>query len=310
MLGNSGLSIFGDDHAGDNLLASRGTAGITYFVDSAASDDNSGTSWARAKATIQAALDLCTDRGGNTVYVKSGAYQETLTTPVNATAPFCQLIGVEARGMGSGCYLYPDATSDDILTINARGWRISGFEFESGATGAGIRFTRDTAGTPNRADYTRISDCHFSAGQYGIHTTGSPYNIIIEDCEFHLLTTAAIFAGGGDTSFANGRHWTIRRNEFRENTAHIKMGASWGLNTSMIYENVMQGTGATYSAVSDALIDIRGGTQGCNVVSRNTLGITTANYDSGTGPCRPGTNDVWVANYVLEGIMDEAPAGG
>lgn len=288
-----------------------GMPGTTLHVDgSTGSDGNDGLGWNTALATIQAALDLCTSRGKWTILVASGAYQETLETPLNATAPFCQLIGMEARGVGSGCYLYPAAASNDILTINARGWRISGFEFESGATGAGIRFTRDTAGTPDRADYTWIDHCHFSAGQYGIHSTGSPYNIMIEDCEFHLLTTAAIFTGGGDTSFANGRHWTIRRNEFRENTAHIKMGASWGLNQSMIYNNIMQGTGGTYSAASDSLIDIRGGTIGCNVVSGNILGISQANYDSTTGPCRHGTSDFWVGNIVTEGIMDELPDGG
>ena len=72
----------------------------------------------------------------------------------------------------------------------------------------------------------------------------------------------------------------------------------------------MQGTGGSKSAKDDALIDIRGGTTGVNVVSKNTLGITTVDYDSATGPCRPGTNDFWVANEVLEGIMDENPAGG
>ena len=87
------------------------------------------------------------------------------------------------------------------------------------------------------------------------------------------------------------------------------MGASWGLNAGKVYRNIFQGTGAGASAKDDAIIDIRGGTFGCNIVSENILGISQSDYDSGTGPCRPGTNDFWVANYVTEGIMDELPAG-
>lgn len=293
---------------GSIALARQGVIGPNYYVDSGASDNNSGLSWASAKATIQAALDLCTGRGHHTVYVHSGAYQETLTTPVNATAPFCQLIGVDPTDVGYGVYLYPAAAGNDILTINARGWRISGFEFDPG-TGAGVRFTRDADGA-NRSCFARIDHCHFTTGAYGIHTTGSPVYVMIDHNLFDSLTTAAIFAGGGDTSFASPLHWTIRHNEFRENVAHIKMGASWGLNASKIYKNIMQGTGGGNSAKDDAVIDIRGGTFGCNIVSQNILGISEADYDSGTGPCRPGTNDFWVGNVVTEGIMDELPAGG
>jgi len=310
MLGNNGLSIFGDDHSGDNLLASYGTVGTTYFVDGTdGSDDNSGTSWGLAKKTIQAALTLCAARGYSTVYVRSGAYTENLTTPINATAPFCQLIGVDPTNRGYGVYLAPASGTGDILTINARGWRVSGLEFDPGDNDAGVRFTRDSNGT-NRSCYARIDHCHFTTGKYGIHTTGSPVYVMIEDNLFDSLTTAAIFCGGGDTSFASPLHWTIRNNEFRENTAHIKMGASWGLNASKVYDNIFQGTGAGASAKDDAVIDIRGGTFGCNVVAGNILGISMSDYDNATGPCHPGTDDFWVANFVTEGIEDELPAGG
>jgi len=310
MLGNEGLSIFGDDHSGENLLAYHGTIGTTFYVDSgAANDNNSGTSWALAKKTIQAALDLCTARGHHTVLVHSGAYVENLTTPINATAPFCQLIGVDPTNRGYGVYLAPASGTGDILTINARGWRVSGLEFDPATTAAGVRFTRDADGA-NRSCYAHIDHCHFTTGKYGIHTTGSPVYVMMEHNLFDSLTTAAIFCGGGDTSFASPLHWTIRYNEFRENTAHIKMGASWGLNASKIYKNIFQGTGAGASAKDDAVIDIRGGTFGCNVVAQNVLGISASDYDSGTGPCQPGTSDFWIGNLVTEGMENANPAGG
>ena len=311
-LGNTGLSIFGDDHSGENLLAYHGTMGTTFCVDSAASDDNSGESWAKAKKTIQAALDLCTARGHHTVLVHSGAYAENLTTPPNTgtgNSPFCQLIGVDPTDRGYGVYLAPASGTGDILTINARGWRVSGLEFDPATTAAGIRFTRDADGA-NRSCYAQIDHCHFTTGKYGIHSTGAPVYVTIEHNLFDSLTTAAIFSGGGDTSFASPLHWTIRYNEFRENLAHIKMGASWGLNASKIYQNILQGTGSGYSAKDDAVIDIRGGTFGCNVVAQNALGITTADYDAADGSCLAGTNDFWVGNYTQGGVEDANPGGG
>ena len=116
---------------------------------------------------IAAGMALFTARGYHTLYVRSGAYQETLTTPINATAPFCQLLGVDPTNRGYGVYLYPASAADTILTLNARGWRVSGFEFES-ATGAGITTTRDIAGT-NRADYLRVDHCNFASSKYGLH---------------------------------------------------------------------------------------------------------------------------------------------
>ena len=291
---------------GSVALARQGVIGPNYYVDSGASDDNNGLSWASAKATIQAALDLCTGRGHHTVYVHSGAYQETLTTPINATAPFCQLIGVDPTDRGYGVYLYPAVAGNTILTINARGWRVAGFEFES-ATGEGIRLVREAGGV-NRSDYARIDHCHFTFSYYGISAWGGAYHIELDHCEFDNISVGAVFSG--NSAFASPRNWSIHHNEFVENTAHIKFGASWGLNYSKIFKNVMQGTGSSKSAKDDALIDIRGGTAGCNIVSQNILGISQADYDSVTGPCRPGTNDFWVGNVVTEGIMDANPAGG
>ena len=312
-LGNNGLSIFGTPPLENAILASRGHMGTAFYVDGTlGSDSNNGESWAKAKAKIQPALDLCAARGYHTVFVRSGAYQETLTTPVNATAAFCQLIGVDATGFGYGVYLYPATAGNDILTLNARGWRVSGFEFES-TTGAGIRFTRDANGT-NRSCFAQIDHCHFTVSKYGIHTTGSPTYVVIENNEFDSISTAAIFAGGGDTSFASPLHWKILHNLFRENTAHIKMGASWGLNAGIIYRNVMQSTGSGKSAKDDAIIDIRGGTFGMNIVAENVLGVADGNgagqYDSTTGPCRAGTSDFWQGNWVGYAVNNAAPAGG
>lgn len=293
--------------AEDALRSHHGTIGTDFFVSKAGSDSNSGTSWAFPKLTIQAALDLCTARGSHTVFVKSGAYQETLTTPADGTAPFCQLIGIEARDMGSGCYLYSVTTATNILTINARGWRVSGFEFESGSAAAGIKFVRETGGT-NRSDYTQIDNCSFCTGKYGIEVTGAPYEIVLRNNSFFNIATGAIYHT--DSSFANARKWTIKDNDFSENASHIYLP----MNQSFIYRNVFQGTGSTRSAKDANLLNIAGGTLGFNQVWDNHLGVADGNgagqYDETSGCCQGGTSDFWQGNWVGYAVNNVAPAGG
>ncbi|KKN56937.1 hypothetical protein LCGC14_0567290 [marine sediment metagenome] len=282
--------------------------GNVYHVDKTGNDGNDGLGWGggRALLTIQAALDKCSGRGLHTVLVASGAYQETLTTPNNATAPFGQLIGMEARDTGSGCYLYSVGTTN-ILTINARGWRVSGFEFESGSAAAGIKLVRESGGV-NRSDYTQIDNCAFVTGKYGIEVTGAPYEVVIRNCTFFNLTTGAIYHT--DSSWANARKWTIRGNDFSENASHIYLP----MNQSFIYRNIFQGTGSTRSAKDANLLNITGGTLGMNQVSENHLGIAdgtgAGQYDETSGSCQGGTTDFWQGNWVGFAVNNKAPASG
>ena len=61
--------------------------GTTNYVSKSGSDANDGKSWATAKKTIQAAVDLCAD--GDTVVVDDGEYSDTTrsaSTSSRATA--------------------------------------------------------------------------------------------------------------------------------------------------------------------------------------------------------------------------------
>ena len=59
--------------------------GTTRYVSKTGSDSNGGTSWADAKLTIQAAVNLCAD--GDTVIVDDGEYSDTTswTSTVSGT---------------------------------------------------------------------------------------------------------------------------------------------------------------------------------------------------------------------------------
>ena len=202
MLGNNGLSIFGTDNSGENLLAYHSSMGTTYYVDSAASDDNSGTSWALAKKTIPAALDLCTTRGQNTVLVAPGGYTEDLQTPLNTVASFGQLIGLSATSQSRGAvYLAPTTATRAILKVRGRGWKVSGFEFDPGTNGGCIDL--DSHNTNCSAQYTEVSNnifCGLHRGLYGIALMGNCPFATIKDNDFYAFNSDAGYGDHGAAS--------------------------------------------------------------------------------------------------------------
>jgi len=302
MLGNEGLSIFGDDHSGENLLAYRGVKGTTYYVDNgAANDNNSGTSWALAKKTIQAALDLCT--GYNTVLVATGGYVLTLTTPLNATAPFCQLIGVNSTDdMGYGPWLMSTTAGQDNLTIRARGWRISGFEFDLRATGGAIILDKENSGCS--ADYTVIDHCLFAGAKdssLAIDFKNHVRMATIRDCEFF-----DIFNSGGTgkaigcsySGYANPYHLKFYRNIFRANDRHMETACNHSLIEDNLFLDGDDVTATKYLALS--------GSVGHNVVRRNVFDGT---YDIANGYNAAQTTDIWCENYNASGALITAHPG-
>jgi hypothetical protein len=67
---------FGD---GEDLPAGQ-DRGVSYFVDDAYGNDaNNGLTWATAKKTIQAAVNVATSNNGDYIYVKKGNYYESVT---------------------------------------------------------------------------------------------------------------------------------------------------------------------------------------------------------------------------------------
>lgn len=286
-----------------------------FFVDanSGLSASGDGLSWERAFLTISEAMTAVGNlgtRGRGIIFVAPGGYTEDIQTPLNADGPFGQLIAVSPTSISGGAaWLASTAAATPVITVRARGWRISGFEIDS-PTGAAAILLQRNLGNTLRSDWTEIDHNLIGAtttGKYGVEFEGAGKNIHIHHNDFELIQAAngaAIFCD--TTPVALPLLCIIEDNDFRENVSHIRMGGSWGFNAAIIRRNHFQGIG---DQTPTYVINIAGGRN--NLVHDNFLGITTANYDDNTdGMCQPGTNDVWVGNKVLEGIMDENPAGG
>lgn len=96
MLGNNGLSIFGNAYAENSLLAKGGIIGKTFYVDGiAGSSSNSGSLPTEPLDKIESALDLCTDGGHNYIFVTNYWNSDTFPITVDATC-------VHIIGMGNG----------------------------------------------------------------------------------------------------------------------------------------------------------------------------------------------------------------
>jgi len=81
-----------------------------YYVDNNGSDNNDGSSWDSAKATIQAAITLSnatidwstTPDRYNVIYIAPGVYAENLTP-----AYYCHLVGTGIRGTDTMAEIHP-----------------------------------------------------------------------------------------------------------------------------------------------------------------------------------------------------------
>lgn len=151
--------------------------GTNYYVSKSGADTNSGKSWALSFLTISAAMTAAasvgsatTRRGGVKIYVAPGGYTEDIKTPLNADCPFGQLIAVNPTpGQSYGAVYVTAATAGvECFQVRARGWYISGFEFDALADAESVVLG---GGTGTNASGTIIEDCLFvgqNQGLYGI----------------------------------------------------------------------------------------------------------------------------------------------
>ena len=184
MLGNSGLSIFGDDRAGTNLSVMSGMANSVFYVDTAAnggSDSNSGRSPSDPLLTIAAAWALCTTNKNDYIFVINGSTADT--EPITPTIATLHIIGM---GMGPAplqvCLTASADTGVFTLGSAAPKTEIAGFCLGGGANHGGIV----TSGSPYGLWIHHNQFGHEFNGaatpKYGIETntapTGASYSVI------------------------------------------------------------------------------------------------------------------------------------
>ncbi len=277
--------------------------GEDYFVDGTnGNDGNNGLSWERPFATIQAGVDAVT-QSGDRILVAPGDYTESVTTPQStAGVNYVALIGVAPGGNdGSPNWFSGDGANEYNLQLNAIGWVVRGFNFRGPTNAACIRIN-NTVPLVDDVAFDSIIENNLFFGQitglYGIDLYGSPHQVTIQDNEFEFFNDTAIV----DTATPHASPYRIKilRNIFNENVNHIVLSC----NASLIADNYFM---PCVNIPVTMTLDIRGGTNGGNMVCGNFFGAPDFSNVGGYWP-NAAANDAWIGNYspdVAEGEVGD-----
>jgi hypothetical protein len=138
-------------------MGQRGT-GSAFYVDSGVSNEGDGTSWAKAKDTLDEAVDLCSDNRGDVIKIAQG-HTETWTA-INSA--YLDVIGITVEGIGTGSdrptFTYTTGTGGELV-IAAANVTIRNLVFQSGIANVvhAIEVEAD-------ADGSVIEYCEFLSG--------------------------------------------------------------------------------------------------------------------------------------------------
>lgn len=261
-----------------------------------------GEAWNEALPSITDAFTIV--KPWDTILCAPGAHSGNHITPLNAAAPFVSLIAMRATSLGLAAWAGATDQALPIIQVRARGWRISGFEFDNPTTSntvsAGIQLYG--GGGVNRPDYCMIDNCLFTGGKAGIRYRASSTYIHIHDCQFDFMAGSVAAQDGAivsaDSTHALGGMWLVENNIFRECVNQMNIaGGTRGLNSSVIKGNVFQVDAQSNTGV--VLIDIRGGGAG-NLIVDNFFGCTESEYGSGSF-IRTNASDEGIGNYAADG---------
>jgi hypothetical protein len=284
---------------------------IVLFVDpdnNNASDAADGTDPENPLVTVQQAVNqliafqtsMAESLEGSVIVIAAqSTVSEDVLVPVTAPA-WCTIMGT-----GNGTY-NPIWDGDDAdtpnLHIRQQGWRVTGIRFRPPANSSAIRLDW-RLGTTDDGNFCMIDHNKFFGewrGLYGIELYGAPFNTQILYNEFREIGSYG--AGGNafaicvtETSQANPLEDTIIGNFFFENDNHVGSIASdraW--NMSLFKDNVFQDGIMNPTAL---ILDLRGGTQGYNIVTGNYMGGVYSNA-GGYWANAATPNTCWVGNFA------------
>lgn len=292
------VNIFGGNLNARNIAFSLGKF---WYVDPNRSTSGNGKSWNSAFNDLAEALLAV---GSNDyIFCAPAGYTGNYSTPLDAGARRVSLIGVNAGRLGLGPWFGPSVTSLPSLTIKARGWMISGFEFDNPATSYGIQLNTLTDAT-EIGSYTEIKNCLFTGGRGGINFKGGGTYINIHHNRFDEM--AGTGAGDGAIMCTDSSHQCpimchVHNNEFMENITHIGMGkgTARGFNSSIIGPgNVFQVTGGNRTCT--LIMDLRAN-KGGNTVVNNWFGCDTTDYNTAGTIIRTNSSDEGMDNWCANG---------
>ena len=251
--------------------------GSVFYVDSNVASEGDGSTWAKAKDTIDEAIGLCTASNGDIIYVAQG-HAESIAS---ATGLVCDVAGVSIIGIGNGS-LIPTLSLGTATTakisVTAANVRLSHLKIISALADVaeGIDPTAD-------ADGLVVDNCIFTDGAValelviGINVTADCDNITIVNNKFSTVAAggcanAIVLAGGSDNSVIAG------------NTAYGTYSAGTLLASAALSVNLTVTDNIFVTTAVVAAVTLKADTTG--VYARNFAGSTTTilltviNYDA------------------------------
>ena len=213
----------------------RGLRSNNWYVHGADGDDNSpGDRPEKPFATLQAALDACSNGDYDTIFVTRGVVTGE-TTPFLLNKANVRIVGDPTTRAQSSTNCAIIATGDtDCFTFQAADVSIEGFALYAGATSAGVGFAELAW-----SQRDLIERCSFMGGAFGVYSASAVdqpgHHLVIQDCHFNAAggTTNAIRIG------SNGSWPIIRRNFFdSQGVPQILITGGNGIAAGLIEDNI------------------------------------------------------------------------
>lgn len=186
--------------------------GHVFYVDSGVTTASNGSSFEKAVATIDAAVNLCEDSRGDVIYVAQGHAETFITQALDV-----DVIGVTIIGLGNGS-LAPTITythEDGEVAVGADNVTIRNIRFLTSVTGVKIAIDIEAG-----ADYCTLENLLFwevgdatGTDEFldAVYIGNACINTTIQNCTFRAEAAGAVSAitSDNDTSFTTIKYCTI-----------------------------------------------------------------------------------------------------
>ena len=297
-----------------------GTTGKVIYVDPnyiGVTDDSDGTDPECPLASIQAAVNKCTDFAGDVILVmhndswlfgpRTTARNTPIAENVIVNKHGISIVGV-AQSSSVGVPWRPATAGGVACTVNALDVLIEGFAFCESLVGAGAGTGISVVwnGTTAWGDNFSVRHCYFGDDLDNGILLDYVWNSVFEDCEFQSMGAYGIYCDPAGSAPAS---LTIRRNWFYE----CGLGAGGAIyipeaNGCLIADNWVY-NGNAQSAVAATNEGIYTGLGADNIVANNWLSClrpvpANGDYDDF---CSGSGSDAWLNCHCLDGDAVTTP---
>lgn len=286
----SGVSSFGIPLYGDGGIANPFGTPPALFVDTVnGSDGNGGGSPETAFQTMARAFEFAES---NCVINFVGTIREQLVAPLGVYGVTIQGgAGGNVRDDNGSKWTYPSSgatAGGALLLLREQGWVLNNFLMTPEPTsGAAVELRRAESATYPDASHAMFFNMRFVGidvtTTYGIRDIGGCSNVLVNNCEFYLLTTGYWCSS---TAIANPLRNKIYNSRFIQNTNDL-------IRPSTACEHIGN---RHYSTAATEKIEISGG-DGINIVTGNIFPNNAADIDPANGYDGNAT-DTWTGNLV------------